>query len=613
MTHALHFFGTRIAKPTFFFLICEFLVRGYLLWLSNIDHIAFFDIIKIFLLGLSFDVIVLSFFLIPLAMYIMIMPGKRQGGDKEFRLGVFSVFALTILFTSLAEIIFWEEFSARFNFIAVDYLVYTHEVLRNIYESYNLSLLFGGLFSVLALIVGCVYFFDRKKIEIQSPSFKGRALTLLCVIIASFLLYMTAPIQYLGAFHSQIHRELAQNGIFSLFSAFFQNSLSYNQFYLTEEDLKNRNISLFVPSIEVKTSKKAFHQHNVIIVLMESMSAEFMATFGNKENLTPELDKLAKKGVLFSKLYATGTRTVRGIEALILGVPPSPGQSIVKRPENENLRSIGFVFKENGYDTRFIYGGNAYFDNMEHFFSTNGFDVVEHKDFKANEIHFENAWGICDEDLFKKTISEADQSFDARKPFMLFALTTSNHRPYTYPEGKINLAPKVTGRSGGVKYADYAVGQLVAEAKTKPWFDNTIFVFIADHTHGTTGRLEITPEKHHIPCIIYAPKIMNPNVVDSMCSQIDIPATVMGILGIPFHSDFAEDVLHHKPNRAFISNFQKLGYLEGDVLTVLKPVKDVSIYNKETVVDELFPYKTSLAKAVYFFSKASNWKDTLRR
>ena len=132
---------------------------------------------------------------------------------------------------------------------------------------------------------------------------------------------------------------------------------------------------------------------NVMLVSMESMGAEYLAHFGNRQNLTPNLDRLASEGLLFTKLLATGTRTVRGLEALTLSVPPTPGQSILRRPHNAELFTIGDVFRDRGYDTRFLYGGYGYFDNMNAFYAGNGFEVIDRTSLSADEIHFENVWG----------------------------------------------------------------------------------------------------------------------------------------------------------------------------------------------------------------------------
>jgi phosphoglycerol transferase MdoB-like AlkP superfamily enzyme len=173
---------------------------------------------------------------------------------------------------------------------------------------------------------------------------------------------------------------------------------------------------------------------------MESMSARFMQRFGwTGPAITPNLDRLAGESLFFDRAYATGTRTVRGLEAITLSIPPTPGRSIVKRPGNENLASIGFVFRERGYDTRFICGGDGFFDNMNYFFTHNGFSIIDRDAFDESATTFGNAWGLCDEDLYTQSIADANESHRAGRPFMQLLMTTSNHRPYTFPAGRVGI------------------------------------------------------------------------------------------------------------------------------------------------------------------------------
>src|SRR5690606_1199996 len=146
---------------------------------------------------------------------------------------------------------------------------------------------------------------------------------------------------------------------------------------------------------------------NIIMVVIESFSADFLARFGNEQNITPNYDALVKESIFFNNFYATGTRTVRGMEALTLSVPPTPGNSIVRRPNNEHIYSVATVFKQKNYHPYFIYGGDGYFDNMNTFFGGQGFDIVDRNrgnplsdkigthryNISDEEVTFENAWG----------------------------------------------------------------------------------------------------------------------------------------------------------------------------------------------------------------------------
>ena len=182
---------------------------------------------------------------------------------------------------------------------------------------------------------------------------------------------------------------------------------------------------------------------------MESMSAKYLRAYGG-EGLTPNLDHLLESGLTFDHTYATGTRTVRGIEAVLLSLPPTPGQSIVRRPHSENLFSLGSVLKDHGYDLSFIYGGHAMFDNMREFYESNSFAVLDKGDFSSDQVQFSNAWGICDEDVFHFAVDHANQLHKESKPFFEMILTTSNHRPYTFPDGKVSR-PSGEGREAAIR------------------------------------------------------------------------------------------------------------------------------------------------------------------
>ena len=314
------------------------------------------------------------------------------------------------------------------------------------------------------------------------------------------------------------------------------------------------------------------NKKNVILILVESLSASYMGIYGNTKNLTPHIDKIASQSLFFDNLYATGTRTVRGMEAINLSIPPTPGRSIVKRQKNGTLDSAGKIFEKHGYKNTFLYAGYGYFDNMNDFFSKNGFDIVDRTNFEDTEVTFANAWGVCDEDLLNKTLSEADKAFEQKQPFFSLVMTTSNHRPYTYPEGKIDI-PSHTGRAGGVKYTDYAINKFINKAKTKPWFNDTIFVIIADHNGGSAGKSTLPLYRYKIPLIIYSPSSIEPNVISKLSSQIDTIPTLLNILGLSYKANFyGNNILDDNfVQRAFIGNYQKLGYLKGDNLYYLGP------------------------------------------
>jgi phosphoglycerol transferase MdoB-like AlkP superfamily enzyme len=309
------------------------------------------------------------------------------------------------------------------------------------------------------------------------------------------------------------------------------------------------------------------------MISVESLSGDFMAAFGNTKGITPALDALAGDSLFFTQLYSTGTRTVRGLEALSIGIPPTPGYSVVKRPNNENLFTIGSVFKSKGYEPIYFYGGYGYFDNMNYFFSNNGYTVIDRVGLAKEEIHHETIWGVADEDLFTLTLRELDGRYARKQPFFAQVMTTSNHRPYTYPAGRIDI-PSGTGRDGAVKYTDWAIGDFIRRARTKPWFDDTVFVIVADHCASSRGTTDIPIERFHIPMLIYAPKHIPARRVETVASQIDVPPTILALLNMSYASRFfGQDILTagQKYQRTLMANYQTVAYLEDGVLVELRP------------------------------------------
>ncbi len=581
------------------FAIISFVIRTtFLIWQHAEIQFSLLEIIQAYAVGFFFDILALGYIAaLPIAYYTFV-PNKffnckkHQITNRVF----YFIFLCVIVFSAFSEITFWEEFQTRFNFIAVDYLIYTTEVIANIMESYPMGLLISAILAISAAIF---YFTQHKIVVAKEENFRCRVKKFsvyAATLLLAFLVIDSSKITRIS--QNNYVNEAAANGIYQLFSAYRNNEINYDQLYagidyqtaltnlrsiISKQEPRSKfieddNITRQIRALKAGGEKK----YNIIFVSIESLSADFLATFGNEENITPNLDALAKKGLLFTKLKATGTRTVRGLEALSLGVPPTPGNSIVRRQNNENLFNISTPLIERGYQAKFIYGGDGYFDNMNYFFGHNGFEIVDRESFAKDEITFSNAWGVADEDLFNKAIAEADKSFAANKPFLNFIMTTSNHRPFTYPDGKIDIDSK-SGRNGAVKYTDYAIGKLIEVARTKKWFDNTIFVFVADHCAGSAGNTDVPLWRYQIPAIFFAPKIIKAQTFDKNISQIDLAPTLMGILNLNYTSKFfGTDVLTNAKTidqHSFVSTYTDIGYFKGDKLYLLKPKKEKKVFD----------------------------------
>lgn len=530
-----------------------------------------------------------------------------------------------LLFGAVAEWFFWDEFSVRFNFIAVDYLVYTKEVINNIRESYPMPWIFTGL-GLIALGAHAAFWrtgWPARWLAAEPERLRRRLAVGGAWLAAAVLAGTALDSKELPPFANNYNRELAKNGLWSLFAAFRNNELDYDQFYPTlpideafgrvRAELASDHSQTIGTNVRdtlrFVRSEGAELRPNVIQITVESLSADFLSIFNPASRLTPNLQAIAEKSLVFDQLYATGVRTDRGMEALTLALPPTPGRSLIKRPRNENLFTLGSVFRSRGYDTAFLYGGFGYFDNMNHFFGRNGYRVVDRASVSRDDITFANAWGACDEDLYHWTMREADADHAAGKPFHFFVMTTSNHRPYTYPEGKIDLPPKVSGRDGAVKYTDFAIGQFLREAESKPWFRDTVFVIVADHCASVAGRTTLPVENYHIPLIVYAPGgQIAPGHVKELMSQVDYAPTLLGLLNWSYASRFyGWDVRKAGGDRrALIGNYQKVALYEPGVLSILMPVRQSAEFNYDPATFAMEPRtETMTAEAIAYYQTAS--------
>jgi len=556
--------------------------------------------------GILYDIGAACWFALPCIVILTILPERffeRTWGRYAANIFAFSAIFI-LLFAAIGEWVFWDEFGARYNFIAVDYLVYTHEVVNNIIESYPIPLLLS-LIAILSFVVQVIFAktgFPRFWFSIASekPGSRYKAGAVWCIGVITLGSIINQG--WLPDFKNNYNRELGKNGIWSLFAAFKDNELDFNQFFPTMPDDKTfqRMKAEIVEDGSILLRPNArdtlrFYHHdgpelkpNVIQITVESLSYEFLHDMAKYKGLTPNLSALESKSLVFDNFYATGTRTDRGMEALTLSIPPTPGRSLVKRPKNEGLFTLGSLFRAKGYETAFIYGGYGYFDNMNYFFGNNGYRVIDRNSVSRDDVTFANAWGACDEDLYRWTIREADGIYkNTKKPFHFFVMTTSNHRPFTFPDGRIDLPSKISERRGGIRYSDYAIGKFFRDAEKKPWFKNTVFVIVADHCASSAGKTELPVENYHIPLIIYSPGRQLPTGhIKTIASQMDFAPTLLGLLNWNYPSRFfGHDVLHIDPEEghALIGNYQKLGHTEEGKFVILKPVHQTVSYHYDFV------------------------------
>ena len=612
-----------LAHFSVWFLTTSFLLRITFLCLEYKEaSLGFADTLWTLLTGLFFDAGTLSFLLVPAALYYVLLPNRLVGSYFDRIVVVFftSLALFVLVLTFFAEIIFWDEFSSRFNFIAVDYLIYTHEVIANIEQSYPLPM----LISSMLLTTGVFLYLFYKRRAFARTFGRGTRLRSRFILLAGVLsvaVIFSCLVRNDNAEWSanRYNSEISKSGIYSFFAAFRNNRMEYVEFYTSIDTGKAfeivRSRLQGLKGGTKRSVKRTIRdtcgtpevKKNVVFILVESFSASFMKEFGNGKGLTPFLDSLAQESIFFEDMYATGTRTVRGMEAVTLCIPPTPGQSIVKRPENSDLYTISSVFKSKGYATNFFYGGDGYFDNMNAYFGGNGFTIYDRgrgsilsdeiktarKNISDSEVTFENAWGICDGDIYTKMLSSADSHYKRNEPFFNFVMTTSNHRPYTYPGNTVDI-PSGTGRDGAVKYTDYALAELFRKARAKPWFSDTVFIIVADHCASSAGRDEIDIANYHIPAFIVNLRENN-RKVSRQCSQIDLFPTFFSLMHWNYTSNFfGNDILDaHYEERALLGTYRKLALMKKERVTILSDQKRHSTYRWEKDGNRLVPTPTN--------------------
>ncbi len=568
-------------------------------------------------LGLWYDLLAACYAVVPWFLLTLLLPAAlwRSRAARWVVSLLLLLYAVVFIFIGVAEWFFWDEFQVRFNFIAVDYLVFTQEVIDNIQQSYPMPLIYAGLALAGAGVVWVAWRLGTVRwICAGDPAWRLRIVPVLGIAALVVGISNVFSESQLPRFSNNFNRELAKNGPYAWCAAFWESEIEFERFYLKfpiEKALVRAKELLILAdtppaSDDPRDLRRVIKhegpekRHNIVFVSVESLSAAFMShfkvNFKIRSYLTPNLDRLADEGILFTNLYATGTRTVRGLEALTLSVPPTPGQSIVWRPLNTNLFTSGSVCRSRGYDVSYVYGGDAMFDNMRTYFSRNNYRVIDRGTKPKSEITFQNAWGVADEDLFRWAMQEADTNHAANKPFFMHVMTVSNHRPFTFPENRIDMPQG--SREAAVKYTDWCIGDFLEKAKSKPWFANTIFIVVADHCHGSAGRMELDVTKYHIPCIIWNPQLIQPRSYDRLCSQIDVVPTLFGMMNWSYTTrTFGQDVFSagYTPDREriYVSNYQKIAYITQGDFAMLKPKQEFTLGKVDLKAGTITPEKSA--------------------
>ncbi len=533
--------------------VAVFTVLRMVLLLAFADHGAFSGptLARVFWVGFRFDVLVAFCFVLWQAVHVTVVPPRRlfgvvSRGWLEFE-WLFGCLFLPMI--CLVEWMFFVDFDSRLNYIAFEYLVYPREVCCNIWQSYSVIPLLGGVVAV----GGSTYFCVRRPLahQMQDTMTAGRRYSVLAGLLAATGgLWYTTDMESRNVSDDRVAVECAGNGLYSFTYYAWTCRFDYDQSYLTlDEETATERLRAHVvgphdqpvpgsinPVDRIVASGQPQRPWNVVLILEESFGSDFVGVLGDDRGLTPQFDRLSQSGLLFDNWYATGNRTARALEAVLTSMPPLPVESILKRDHSQHVYTLAHVLEQRGYNRLFMTGGRGLFDGVRSFMTNNGFDqFIEQSDFVDPE--FTNAWGVSDEDLFGRSLVECDRLHTAGRPFFATLLTVSNHRPYTYPDGRI---PE-TGhsRENAVKYADWALGSFFRKARSHAFFANTLFVVMGDHGARVSGSQLFPMNSYRVPMLMLSPdSAQQGRRCSALACSLDTASTILGQLGGRYRSVF---------------------------------------------------------------------------
>ncbi len=558
-------------------------------------------LLTVFVQGLRFDLVLIGLMLIipvlaypVLASNRLLVPAWR--GLLTFTL---PLILLLIIFMECSTPSFVDQFDSRPNILFFEYLNHPGEIAATLWAAYKIPII------LTIILSSALTFFNARHIArlakpIAAVGF-GPALMVTPILVLLCLGMVRSTTDHRAVNPSTVAissdpmvNDLALNSTYTVLYALSETrnepegGIRYGHMDdATAVGMVRENMdddiftSQLLPTLHQQTSRNiGAAPKNLVIIVEESLGAEFVGSLGGLD-LTPNLDELAGEGMWFTNMYATGTRSVRGLEAIVAGFTPTPSRSVVKLGKSQrDFFTLAQLLGEHGYSSSFIYGGEAQFDNMRRFFMNNGFEkVVDEKDYDSPK--FVGSWGVSDEDLFDKAHAEFSKAHD--KPFFGLVFTSSNHSPFQFPDGRIELFDKEKNTvNNAVKYADYALGRYINAAKKSNYWDDTVFLIVADHNSRVYGNEILPVSRFHIPALILGGSVA-PRIFDPVASQIDLAPTLLSLLGVSSEHpmighDLSLAAALSSPGRAIMQFNSTQAYMQGDRVAILQKDRPITEY-----------------------------------
>jgi phosphoglycerol transferase MdoB-like AlkP superfamily enzyme len=538
-------------------------------------------------MGVRFDIVISGYILIlpTLILLTLELIGFRSKSIKQFFFyWIYILF--TIAFTvSTADIPYFNQFYDRFSVGAFEWMESYKIVISMIFQEPKYF-----LFIIPFILLETVFYILLKKIfeqenETQKINFFLNTFVSLIFLFIVFLgirgrIEEKSPIRIGTAYFSNnsFLNKLGLNPSFTLIRSYLDSKDEDNRVVKFMDDkLAIEKVQKYLGitkaqynspiARDVQPDKLLSAQPNVVIVIMESMSAAKMKRHGSAEELTPFLDSLSNNSIYFENIYTAGKHTFNGIFSTLFSFPALYRQHSMKT--NNQYDGISNSLLNNGYSTTYFTTHDSQFDNIEGFLKSNNFqNVISQSDYPVSEV--KTTLGVPDDFMFRFSIPKINELAEKENPFFVTFMTTSDHSPFHVPE---YFQPKAKAiESQIVQYADWSLQQFIQLASKEAWFNNTIFVFVADHGAAINAKYDIPLNYFHTPLIIYAPEIFMANEVhEKIGSQIDVYPTVMGLINqIYVNNTLGIDLLKEERKFTIINDDDKVGILDTDYLCIMK-------------------------------------------
>lgn len=607
------------ALALLFFTLC----RTYLLFqnLDSLNQDAKTFIPLMYWEGFRFDTAVINYSLFLPVLFSIILYYTKSFSKVFVKLLVsfFTLVFFVYLLAGLTDIGYYDYYNSRLNTGVFSWMGTPILMLKVVFLDINywVYIIFGLLFTWW-----CYLFLTWLASQLLMGNYEPKShfkLAFQSIIIAGLLMLGVRgsfnekrpldPSESIISKYTTINN-LSINGLFNLIHSFKNREIDFFEeevaYAAVQKYFNYKPLYIDYPLSRIQKARSAEKKKNVVLIIMESMSANQMGLYGNTDNLTPFLDSLAKQSICFPNIYTSGVHTHNGLYSTMYSQPAILDRIAIREGVlvNQHYYGLPHILKEKGFRTHFLITGDGEYDSMYSFFPQNGFDKFICQDF-FEEDDVVNQWGVSDHVLFNKTIAFMDSSYEDKKPFLMTYMTISTHSPYGIPEEGVARKLKAKTREDqSYEYADWSIQQFMQQAATKPWYNETVFVFVADHGQKFDVVYDMSLAYHHCPLIIYDPATKPVSWNEKIGLQIDVFPTVMSYLNIEFENNtLGTDLFTHTRPYAYFTADDKIGVIDNEHFYIERLDGNTGLYNyKTTSLDDVSANHKDKVKAMENYS-----------